>query len=80
MRDRPVDPSALVDGETPDDFDADDDFLRGEWGFIHTANELWGCDLNAFEGKEWRRHIAVLDSYRLSSFSRALETFSETLG
>lgn len=23
MRDRPVDPSALVDGETPDDFDAD---------------------------------------------------------
>jgi hypothetical protein len=39
---------------------ADADFLRGEWGFIHTANDLWGCDLNAFEGEEWRRHIAVL--------------------
>ena len=42
------------------DPNADADFLKGEWGYIHTASDLWGCDLNAFEGEEWRRHIAVL--------------------
>lgn len=42
------------------DPNADADFLKGEWGYIHTANDLWGCDLNAFEDEEWRRHIAVL--------------------
>lgn len=42
------------------DPNADSEFLKGEWGFIHAANDLWGCDLNGFKVDEWRRHIAVL--------------------